>query len=933
VLPGRDAAIATIVPLIDGARGGASAALIVHGDPGIGKTALLDEIVAIAHGFTVLRARPLQTESELPFAGLSDLLRPLLPLLGRIPAPQAAALAGALAIGPPTPGDRFTAAAATLSLLAAGAEDAPLLAVVDDAHWLDAPSREAILFAGRRLAKEGVILLMAMREQPWLRTTPLARLELPGLDPRTSAGLLAATGRAIDPRVRDRLVAETGGNPLALLEAVAMLSDGELAGSLRIAGPITIGATLERAFAERLEPLPDRARRALLVAAASDTGDAGEIVRALADMGLAPAELEVAERQGLIAIEADRLEFRHPLLRAATLRAADPADRRAAHLALAASLGPDVADRIAWHVAAATTSPDERAARLLEAAAASAQARHAYTAAATAFATAARLSPAQADRVRRTIDAATASWMGGETQTAIDALAGIVSLATDPLLRAEIQQLRATAMLFAVPVRETHSLLVAEADRLGADGPEQAATMLSLASLASTGTADIGQAVETARRAVELAPSTGPSSLLSAFAYANSLALAGRVTEARAILEPLAPVVETLDPLGEASFLVVQVSQVGTWLEDWGPARRLIERAVNRAREASAVSMLPYRLAILAELDLRCGRTAPAYSAASESVQLASEIGQNVDRSIGLVTLARIEAVLGREEACRDHVAAALDDARRLGMTAIENYAAAALGLLELGLGHPERAAAHLVECSRLELRHGLGLPTVVHWQADLVEAYVRSARVPDARRELDVFEERARSTGSRWATAAAARCRRLLADEDAYEEILVQALDLHGDDEPFERARTALCLGRRRRHARHRAAAVTALREALVTFDVQGAEPWAEEARIELRAAGETPVRSPGGSLVALTPQELQVALIVARGASNKEAAAALFLSPKTVEFHLGHIFRKVDVRSRTELAVKVAGWARSDDGDPPALPIPRWPTRGFPQ
>lgn len=887
-----------------------SAALIVHGDPGIGKTALLKEITGTAGGFTLLRAQPLQTESELPFAGLSDLLRPLLPLLYRIPEPQAAVLSGALALGPPTPGDRFAAAAATISLLAAGAEGAPVLAVVDDAHWLDTPSREALLFAGRRLGREGVVLLLAMRDRPWLVAAGIKRLELRGLEADAAAKLVCGTGRTVSPGVRERLIADTAGNPLALLEALATLTDGQLGGSAPIAGPITVGATLERSFAQRLEPLAQETRSALLVAAASDTGDSNEIARALAGMGLAMSALDPAEREGLITTHAGRVEFRHPLQRSAAYHVADPVERRAAHRELAAALGPDLADRIAWHVAAAVAGPDEEAARLLEDSATAAQGRHGYVAAANALATAARLSPAPGDRVRRTIGAANAFRLGGQAQTAADILAGVLDLTADPLLRADVQQLRAAVLMFVAPVMETFALLVDEAGRVEPYDQERAAMMLSLASLGVTGAAEVGLSVDTARRAVRLSqPIGGPVGMLAAFALANGLALAGGVGEARGILNPLIPLIETIDPLGEGGLLVAQAAHMLSWIESWASARMMLERIVSTAREASALTMLPYPLAILSELELRCGRWATAYAAAAESVQLAVETGQAVDSSIALVALARVEALLGLESECRSHVAAALDAERQLGMTAIENYAASVLGVLELSMGHPERATAHLAECARLEVKYSVGLPTVVQWNADLVEAYIRVGRTEDAVRELETLEEQGRATGSRWAAATAARCRGLLADEDGYETVLLNALELHGDQEPFERARTELCLGRRRRHSRHRAAARVVLHKALSTFETLGAEPWAEQARIELRATGEAPAPSPGGSLMTLTPQELQVALVVAGGATNKEAGAALFISPKTVEFHLGHVYSKLDVRSRTELVWKVAG------------------------
>ncbi len=883
---------------------------MVCGDPGIGKTALLEEVAATASGFTILRSQPLQTESKLPFAGLFDLLRPLVPLLDRIPERQAAVLSGALALGPPTPGDRLAAAAATISLLAAGAEGAPVLAIVDDAHWLDTPSREALLFAGRRLGSEGVVLLLAMRDRAWLEGAGIERMALRGLDADAAAELVAGTGRTISARVREQLVADTDGNPLALLEAMETLSDAQLGGTAAIAEPIAVGRSLEGAFAQRLEPLPQETRTALLVAAASDTGDSNEIVRALAGLGLAASALDLAERKGLVASRAGRLEFRHPLLRSAAYHVADPVGRRAAHRALAMALDPDLGDRIAWHVAAAAAGPDEAAARLLEGSATVAYGRRGYVSAASALAAAARLSPEPADRIRRTIGAANAFRLGGEPQTAAEILGGVVDLVPDPLVRADIQLLRVAAVMLVRPMMETYALLIDEASRVEPHDPDRAATMLAIASIGAVGAADVERSVETAGRAVRLAPSVNnPAGMLAALALSFSLTLAGRVAEARGILEPLIPLIETLDPLGEAGLVVVTAAHTISWLEDCVRARRMLERIVDTARMAGAVTMLPHPLATLSEVELHCGRLAPAYAAATEAVQIANEIGLDMDSSIALVVLARIEALLGFEDACRVHVMRALESSRRLGATSIENYAASVLGVLELSLGHPDRAIAHLAECARLEAAYGVGLPIAVPWNADLIEAYVRMGRCDDALRELETLEVQGRATGSRWAMATAARCRGLLADEDAYEDVLQRALEIHGDEDAFERARTELSLGRRRRRSRHRASARIVLRQALATFESLGAEPWAEQARVELRAAGETPAPSPGGSLMALTAQELQVALVVADGATNKEAGAALFISPKTVEFHLGNVYGKLNVRSRAELVRKVAG------------------------
>jgi len=910
VLPGRAGEVARIGRLLDGARLGVSAALIVHGEPGIGKTTLLDAAVSAAAGFTLLRARPLQTESELPFAGLSDLLRPLLPLLDRIPARQSAVLSGALAFGPPTPGDRFAAAAATISLLAAGAEEGPVLAVVDDAHWLDTPSREALLFAGRRLGGEGVVLLLAMRDRPWLASAGIERLELQGLPPEAAAELTSRAGRTVSAGIRDRLVVETGGNPLALHEVLATLTDAQLDGSAPIVEPIAAGSTLERSFAQRLEPLPEETRRALLVAATSYTGDASEIGRAVASLGLEMTAFEAAERQGLVTMHAGRVDFLHPLLRAAVYHVADAVERRTAHRTLARVLDQSQRDRIAWHLAAAATGPDEEVAGYLDETAAIAQGRGGYATAANVLAAAARLSPGTGDRIRRTIGAANAFRLGGQAQIAADLLADVLDLTTDPLLRADIQQLRGSALMFIRPLMETFALLIDAADRVEPFDPDRAGTMLAIATNAATAAGEVRLSVETARRAIRVSQATGgPAGLLPALALATSLTLAGSVGEAQAILEPLLPLLEIIDPLSEAGALLVTAPNTLSWMGEWSTARRLLGRIVRTVRGASAVTLLPYPLAVSSELEVRCGRLASAHAAAAEASQLAVETGQAAVASYSLVTLARVEALRGLESECRAHVAAAVEAARPLGVISVDNYAASVLGLLELSLGHPERAGAHLEECARLETEYGVGLPTVVPWNGDLIEAYVRVGRTGDAIRELEKLEHQGRETGSRWAAATAARCRGLLADDDGYEAILLDALELHGDDEPLERARTELCLGRRRRHSRHRAAARVVLHQALTTFEALGAEPWAEQARVELRATGEAPAASRGGSLAALTSQELQVALVVAGGATNKEAGAALFIGPKTVEFHLGHVYGKLGVRSRSELVRRVAG------------------------
>ena len=910
VLVGRAQERARLDDLVAHARGGGSAALIVCGEPGIGKTALLESAATAATDFRILRIRPLEAESELSFAGLSDLVRPILHLLDRIPGPQRSALAGALALGPPTPGDRFAVAAATLSLLAAAAEESPLLALVDDAHCLDAPSREALLFAGRRLGREGMVLLFGIRECDWIVRSGLDTLELRGLPPEGASALVGSTGAHLTPAVRERLVADTGGNPLAMLEAISIMTEAQLLGIEPIPEPLPVGNSIERAFSEQLRGLPVETRRALLVAAASETGSAGEIVRALAEVGLKESALEPAELEGIVALGLERIEFRHPLVRSAAYHLEDPADRRAAHRALATALNTDSPDRPAWHLAAASTGPNEEVAVLLERSAAGAIARTAYAAAARTFEAAAHLSVRKDDRLRRTMEAGRALWLGGEPQRASELLEGVLDLAVDPIVRADLQRIRAAAMLFTRPVSETAEMLLAEANRVEAHDPARAASLLLEAGTAHFMAADQRRAETIVLRAMQMpGVEAGSTSVLALSVVALARAVEGEIDEVLAVSQPLYEALMSVDPLGETPLTIGAFTQTLRWLEQWDRAEALLDRLLGAARAAAAVSMLPFPLALLADFELQRGRIAGAYAAATESVQLAAETGQIVESSYSLVVLGGVEAILGHEEASRAHVAAGLDRSRQVGATSIEIFGSAALGLLELSLAHADRAVMHLTECMDLEERFDVRLPTMHRGAPDLVEACIRSGALDEAERRLTALEGQAAHTRLRWPAATAARCRGLLADEAGYEQEFETALELHGADMAFERARTLLCLGMRRRRSRRRADARDALKPALAFFEAAGAEPWAQQARTELHAAGDTPRPSTDHSLRSLTPQELQVALVVAKGATNKEAAASLFLSPKTVEFHLGNAYRKLGLRSRAELVRRVEG------------------------
>jgi len=417
VLLCRQDACARVDILLAHARAGRSGALLVRGDAGIGKSALLRFAHERAGDLLVLRARGIETESEIPFSGLADLFRPVLGRLDRIPSAQADALAGALALRPPVPAARFSVSAATLSLLAAAAEDGGVLVLVDDLQWLDAESAEALLYATRRLGDEGVAVLLAHREGEPARVEAggLPQLTLDGIDAEAARKLLDQTfARPIAPSAVERLVELTAGNPLALAEIPALLTDAQLAGDEPIPEPLPATAAVERRFRGRADALGPQARRALLAAAADDSGDLNTILAAARALGAEPHDLQEAELAELVAVEAGRLEFRHPLVRSAVYHGATPPERRAAHRALAEALdAPAAADRRAWHLAAATLEPNEDVARALEEAAGHALSRSGYAAAASAFHRAARLTPVREARAFRLLRAADASQLGG----------------------------------------------------------------------------------------------------------------------------------------------------------------------------------------------------------------------------------------------------------------------------------------------------------------------------------------------------------------------------------------------------------------------------------------------------------------------------------------------------------------------------------------
>jgi DNA-binding CsgD family transcriptional regulator len=871
---GRGEELARIEQLLATARLGTSQALVIAGEPGIGKTALLEYAVEHAREMTVLRARGVESESEIPFAGLHALLRPALDRIGELPEPQAAALRGALGLAPGTHSDRFLIGVATLSLLALSAEQRPLLVTIDDAQWVDQSSLGAILFAARRLFADAIAVLIATRPGDEL-PQGLDAVVLRGLDRQASAAILERhAGKPLPPGDADRIFEVTLGNPLALIELAA--GDG-------------VETSVEQTFAARIGALAAPARRVLALAAAEEAGDLAVLERAGADLSaLAPAE-----QAGLVEVALDQLTFCHPLARSAAYRSAPSDERRAMHRALAdAETDPD---RRAWHRAAAALGPDAEAAGELEQAGARARARGAYAAAASSLERAAKLTADPQARARRLYAAADAAWLAGHTERAVQRLTEARDLCEDDALRLAIDQLRGHAALRAGRVRNAHDILVAAA---ATAPPDRAVEMLAEAAEACTFAADPQRMLAAAQRAWErLAPGAGERercfanlALGMALIY-NGAGAAVHLRDATALLEAT----PTPDPR-----LLALAAQGALWLREAERGRALVTRAIESAREAAAVGALPFSLWIAGRDAATSDRLAVAIALYEEAIRLARETGQATALCAGLAGLACVEARLGRADACREHAAEALAETAPLGLAFFRTWAFDALAEIELGLGDVQEAVKWLEEKQRLLAARGIEDPDSSP-VPELVEALVRLDRTDEARSRLTPFANAAEAKGQPWSLARLARCRGLLGDDARYAE----ALRLHQlTPDRFETARTQLCHGEALRRARQRVKAREPLRAAVEGFDALGAVPWAERARRELQSSGETARRRDALTLDALTPRELQVALVLAEGHTIRETAAKLFLSPKTVDHHLQHVYRKLAIDSRTALA-----------------------------
>jgi DNA-binding CsgD family transcriptional regulator len=897
----RRSECAALDQLVASVRAGPSRALVLRGEAGIGKSALLEYLVQRASGCAMARAVGVESEMELAYAGLQQLCAPFVDRLERLPGPQRDALGTAFGLRDGGAPDRFLVGLAVLSLLSDSAEKRPLVCIMDDAQWLDAASAQALAFVARRLGAESVGLVFAVREPGGERhLAGLPELAVGGLDDSDAKELLGAVlAGPLDEQVRDRIVAETHGNPLALLELPRGRTPAELAGGFGLSGAPAVPGRIEQSYRERLAPLPPSTRLLLLVAAAEPAGDPVLVLRAAARLGIGPDAAASVASLGLVVFGA-QVRFSHPLVRSAVYRAGTPEERRRVHHALAEATDADTdPDRRAWHCAQAAAGLDEDVAAMLERSAGRARARGGLAAGAAFHERAAELTPDLRRRAQRALLAAQGKHQAGAPDAALRLLAMAQAGPLDEYERARAQLLHAQITFAMTRGRDAPPLLLEAARRLEPLDPRLAretyleafAAALSADRLVRGG--DAGE-VATAVLAADWEPSTRPSDLLL-----DGLALLtreGYVAGAPALKVALRAFRdESLSEEDELRWLWL-ACRTARALADDAAWDELTARHLDVARRAGAFSALPVALTDRVLVELFSGRTGTAMALAAESDAVVEATGSHL-------TL-RTSIVLANWRG-RDAVALALIEARREdvlrrgeGLWLVANDWGSAiryngLGRYEDALAAAERAA---------EAARGLG-PSI--WLlAELIEAAARSGQPERATGPLAQLADITQAAGTDWALGTHARVAAMLAEGSMAERLYLEAIErLSHIRTRATLARAHLLYGEWLRREDRRADAREQLRAAYAMLSDMGMEAFAERARRELLAAGESVRKRRVETLDELTPQEAQVARLAAGGQTNQEIGAQLFLSPRTVEWHLSKVFGKLGISSRREL------------------------------
>jgi DNA-binding CsgD family transcriptional regulator/tetratricopeptide (TPR) repeat protein len=908
VLYGRETEQAAIRELLSSARHGVGGSLALLGEAGSGKSALLaDTADHAAEGMTVVATSGVESEAPLAFAALQRLLRPLMSRLDAVARPQARALRVAFGEEAGEAGERFLVFMGALSLVAAAAEERPVLVVVDDAHWLDEASAAALHFIARRVAVEPVALLWAARVDGPRRFDPadLPVLRLGGLGLDGVSAILAEEARAdVAPEVAALLLASTGGNPLALRELPSVLTPQQLAGEAPFPPRLPVTDRVERVFLDRARRLSPDAQALLLVIAADDSARLSTVLAAGTAMGVDADALVDVERSGLVTVADGQVSLRHTLVRSAVYSAAPSAERRRVHAALAAVLtGAEDADRRAWHRSSSVIEPDESVVADLAEAAQRAERRGGHEAASAAWTRAAELSSDAAQRARHLFAAAMASWISAHPDRARQLVDRAIAETDDPHLLAVARRLRARIEWNTGSVTLAHRMLLEAAADTAKHDPVLARELATEAVSIAVWCADPVSPID-ARSIVPAPADEAPAREQTYHQMLHGLdrVVAGDYASAA---ESLRGAFETHAGLPEDYDLLPGLSICAMHVGDFGRAEQYLQRLLGRARHDSGAVMVLYALTRLALIDLVSGRWSDATSDATEAISLGEMTSHNVLADTPAALQLLLAALRGDEDvfgelAPRLEAATATSPVGVLGVV-LRDLIHWAHGVHLMN--RPELAVHRLSQMSHVMTRRMAAV--------DRIEAAVRSDQRETARLWVDELAAFGAATGHAWAEAIAEHGRALLADAQAAEGHFQRALQLHGQatsgaqpGRPFNQARTELAYGEFLRRARRRVDARTHLRAALSVFEGLRAGPWVERATTELRASGETVRRRHEGSgAVVLTPQERQVAHLVRKGMSNKDVAGQLFVSPRTVDFHLRNVFAKTGVTSRAEL------------------------------
>jgi DNA-binding CsgD family transcriptional regulator len=901
-LLGRQREREVVARLLGTARDGHGSVLVVHGEPGVGKTALLEYAVESAEDFRIVRAVGVEGEMELDYAALQQLCAPILEFIEHLPDPQRDALEVAFGVTTGKAPSPFLVGLAVLGLLSDAAEQQPLLCVVDDAQWLDSASARVLGFVARRLLAERIALAFATRDVrsgmdrfPQLRVEPLGRRDAREL-------LESALPARLDEAVLERIIAETGGNPLAILELPRGLTPAQLAGGFGLPAALPLSTGIEQSFRRRLARLPRDARRLLLLASAEPVGDPALLWRAAKGLGIPETAAHAVESAGLLMVDG-AVVFRHPLVRSAVYGAAEPNERREAHRALADVTDPQIdPDRRAWHRAQAASVPDEELAAELERSAVRAQARGGFAAAAAFLERAAGLTPDAKRRAQRALVAAQTKFRAGALDDALGLVSSTEIGALDELDRVRVELLRAQIAFVSTHGSDAPTMLLEAARRLTPLSPSLAhetyLEALSAALFAGRLAAPGASAVDVARaaKAAPRPPVFGGLELL----------LEGLATFFCDGYEAAVPILRRSEQESDVGNMPVNEQLRWKWLAAiasnhlWEDARweAISERHVRIARETGAIGELPLALSQRVYVHLFAGELTTAASLVDEIRAASEATGVNLTPygAVGFV------ALRGREPEAILLIDESRVDATRRGEgigLAVLDWAQA---VLYNGLGRYDDAR---VAALRLfEYPHDLGGP--LNWgMVELIEATVRAGAPELASGVCSRLAEMARASGTDWALGIAARSEALLAVDQRAEELYVEAVDRLGRTRiAVDLARAHLLYGEWLRRQRRRIDAREQLRTAYDLFSDFGMEAFAERARVELEATGEHARKRSVETRGDLTPQEAQIARLAGDGLSNAEIGARLFISKHTVEYHLRKVFAKLGINSRTKLA-----------------------------